>query len=62
MKSVSFIKVFVFVVYGILKHLQEKSYHPYFSDTKTHDQAFFDGVIKELLCSGWWWLNIKHFR
>lgn len=34
---------------GILKHLGEKSYHPYFSDSKTHDQVFVNAVLKEML-------------
>ena len=44
--SVSFLKKAwhkeqVSVHCSILKHLGEKSYHRYFSDIKTHDQAFF---------------------
>ena len=34
---------------GILKYKGEKSYHPYLSDDRTHDQKFAKVVIEEML-------------
>lgn len=51
-------KMQVSVISGIVKFKSEKTYHPYVSDSRVHDQVFSKQALKEMMTSllepNWW--------
>ena len=50
-QSCHWFNIQVSVISGIVKFKSEKTYHPYVSDSRVHDQVFSNHALKEMISS-----------